>query len=461
MSIAMALQTPHVETNCEAKLIAQVFRQDEQLGEQFVMDIQIPLVHMDNNTDELSIDELESLEPGQYLLQVSLPNGDIITKGFRVRANKDTELLIDLPQQDLNNMYAHTVDIEESIPGKLKQKLGDLGQKLGSENLSYKLEAFLKQADNYSLFLISESDSPFLQEHTIKKLSQLIHQTIDVQAAHEQIGTGKTIKLGADIQGNALSLRIKHPEEYIQEALQNPEQQNNYLSDNPQRQYLIQKSDQSANVICLPTPWYNQDGQANIQFLVDIESENSDPTFDYFDGFNYSITLNDPMIDSALSYVNTGALYKAAMLIDSAHAQKMLYSEVANPFAALMGGYLLVLGLDKTSFQENQQDWMQWVKDLDEWYPWLPDGAILHASMHLMLSNLDNEKTYQILMRAYQRGLPVFSYGLKLMIDAMRHYANQGDEAAKTCLLELETIAMYTDPAQPFLSITFANTPTT
>ena len=59
-------------------------------------------------------------------------------------------------------------------------------------------------------------------------------------------------------------------------------------------------------------------------------------------------------------------------------------------------------------------------------------------------------------MKAYERGLPFFTFGLKLMMDGMRFFAREGDKKALEHLKILEIIANQTDPSQTFLTVTFS-----
>jgi hypothetical protein len=56
-------------------------------------------------------------------------------------------------------------------------------------------------------------------------------------------------------------------------------------------------------------------------------------------------------------------------------------------------------------------------------------------------------------MTAYDRGLPFFTFGLKLMLEGMRRFANEGEPLAQQRLPTLESLAAVADPGQHFLKI--------
>jgi len=191
------------------------------------------------------------------------------------------------------------------------------------------------------------------------------------------------------------------------------------------------------------------DGQAEVELLVKMH--NLDEALDY------SITIAEPMINTALGYINNGAIHLAQRLIDYKLARRMLAGKVSYPFSATVGGYILVLGRNAQGYRDQSDNWKSWVKNLDNWFEWLPDGAILHGAMQLMDKGGDEEVARDAFMRAFSRGLPFFTFGLKHLIDGMRYFARDGDSAAADRLATLQTIASRADPGVPFLSVQFSN----
>jgi hypothetical protein len=136
----------------------------------------------------------------------------------------------------------------------------------------------------------------------------------------------------------------------------------------------------------------------------------------------------------------------------------MLFHKVSYPLAATIGGYILVLGRNANRYRAESDTWKNWVGNLDNWFDWLPDGAILNATMQLMDTKPNYVAAYEALLRAYARGLPYFTFGLKHLMDGLRIFASKGDAGARQRLETLEPIALRTDPGIPFLSVTVSNT---
>ena len=214
------------------------------------------------------------------------------------------------------------------------------------------------------------------------------------------------------------------------------------------RHYLIQESVSGGALICLPTPWTSHNGQEPVELLVNKNAPGEATAI--------SMTIGDPMINTVLGYINMGAIHEAAKLFDFKKAKEMLFEKIAYPLAATVGGYLLVFGMNLEAYKTLSNEWKYWIENLDHWFEWLPDGSVLHAALHFMLGGSDHDTAYDALKRAYTRGLPFFTFGLKLMLDGFRYFAREGMEQANECLDVLKIIARYTDPSQPFLTVQFS-----
>ena len=85
----------------------------------------------------------------------------------------------------------------------------------------------------------------------------------------------------------------------------------------------------------------------------------------------------------------------------------MLFIKMSNPLAAAAGGYVLLA----TEQGTEPNDWHRWIENLCNWFEWLPDGAILHASLKLrhQYSDGDLDEARRMLIEAYRRGLPFYS----------------------------------------------------
>jgi hypothetical protein len=215
------------------------------------------------------------------------------------------------------------------------------------------------------------------------------------------------------------------------------------------RAYLLEKSSAGASLLTLPVPWTYFGNEVEVQLFLDKRGiRGGEP--------QYSVTITDPRINSALGYVQNGAFKEAADLIDFRAAQELLFHKMSSPLAATVGGYLLVLGLDRKSYQTKANAWRDWVDNLCNWFPWLPDGAILKAAKYFVLGDKDRDGALRALMTAYDRGLPFFTFGLNLMLEGMRRFANEGEPLAVERLRTLEALVAVTDPTHNFLKVNVA-----
>lgn len=448
MKVRMAVKALLYDKFSDLGLLGQVFYQDKAKGDVYICNISLPMVDYASERMRI-VTELSDAKPGKYLLQISLANGDVMTEDFEIMENKDTELVVTLPHEGphewttlhaLKGTFKQTSapieQVERSFykPGLLK---GHLDMSSLEDSPGSYSELSMDPENGYSLSILSSDVNPggdiFGNNQTIGSLSSLIQQDLDVESAEEQLGNISKIELAAAAEedNNYLIFKFGHSGAPVA------------------RRYLIQKSAQGGTLICLPTPWMMPNGPADVEILIDKRRIAGE--------LDYSMTISDPMINSVLGYINSGAIHKAVALVDFEHAKRMLFDKISYPLAASIGGYLLVLSMDRESYQSDKNNWKDWVVNLDNWFEWLPDGAILHCAMNLMSVEHDKQEAYNALMRAYDRGLPFFTFGLKLMIDGMRYFSNEGNELARQHLSELETIALHVDPEQPFLSVNFSS----
>ncbi|WP_419617585.1 hypothetical protein, partial [Thiolapillus sp.] len=270
----------------------------------------------------------------------------------------------------------------------------------------------------------------------------------DVRSATAKLGTAIPVEEPSLEDGDFALFRFKHGG---LQAGESTDDEDFFLGpgSNMDRRFLLQQSAFGAQLISLPTPWTTPQGQEVVELLIKKHS--------IFEELDYAMTIGDPMINTLLGYINMGAVHLAQRLLDVEQAQQMLYEKISYPLAATIGGYVLVLGRNTGEYRSQADVWKSWVENLDHWFEWLPDGAILNASMQLMEKQPDLEKARDALMRAFSRGLPYFTFGLKQLLDGMRFFAGKGDAEAQGCLDVLKVIAAGVDSGSPFLTVTVAS----
>lgn len=213
----------------------------------------------------------------------------------------------------------------------------------------------------------------------------------------------------------------------------------------------------SPEISVLPIPWAQVDfqGEAEVEVMV--------PKFISFDrkpdkGIPMPITqiaVRDRLVGSTLGYITSGDLPSAAVLVKQ--SRDMLFEKLHNPFAAAAGGYVLAA----TETAGDEKYWHQWIRNLMNWFPWLPDGAILYAWLKLRHGNADEDhlEAKRALLTAYRRGIPFFSLGVRWLLDGLT-ILNEGsnptiseDDEFQAALKNVHTIARRINTRLPFTSI--------
>jgi hypothetical protein len=154
------------------------------------------------------------------------------------------------------------------------------------------------------------------------------------------------------------------------------------------------------------------------------------------------------MTDSAeaealLGYLRTGAVEGADVT-----AESLLQQKRRDPIAAAIGGYYLLrtASLDRLS---------AWGPNLSQWFPWLADGAVIDGWQHIHAGREhrgDPDRHFDVarrqLIRATRRGVPVYTEGLRLLVDGLRllrEDAEAEDAELHAALAFIEPFAMAAD----------------
>jgi hypothetical protein len=144
-----------------------------------------------------------------------------------------------------------------------------------------------------------------------------------------------------------------------------------------------------------------------------------------------ALPVNSALTDSVAAYLATGHLRQAADAV--ANARKLLLDKVSDPVGAALGGYaLLRLGrLDKVE---------HWVQNLAEWFPALPDGAVIAAEQAARSGRTEQADDW--LREAVRRGTPMFADGLSLLATRIRPKCTDAtDDEDVMRILEIATLA--------------------
>jgi RES domain-containing protein len=156
--------------------------------------------------------------------------------------------------------------------------------------------------------------------------------------------------------------------------------------------------------------------------------------------------------DELLGYMSRGAVLAAERLVKDHDdlATLLLDEKVDDPYAAAVGGYYL---LRSGAPDERMRDWPA---NLADWMEWMSDGPIIRGWQLLRgAPPRDGETARKRFLQAVTRGLPVYTEGLRLLIDGLKVVARASAENDPDVLVCLDQIGRYgeaTDWSRPVLT---------
>jgi hypothetical protein len=211
------------------------------------------------------------------------------------------------------------------------------------------------------------------------------------------------------------------------------------------RRFLTVRLGDEQEIVTLPFPWRDlsqpyQDGVADV--LVRDEIANAT-------AFRSTVTIRDTTFGSALSFMTASGLESAGFLFDQ--AKDLLFQKAENPLAAAAGAYVLV----SNQHEPKKEVWHDWIRNLMNFFPWLPDGAIQYGRLKLRdeESDGDVEEGRAALFSAYRRGLPFFSAGVRWLLSGLTVLADGDDSEAEQMMRIVHRVSLRTDMSQPFTVI--------
>ncbi|MGA9994550.1 MAG: hypothetical protein WBP93_04000 [Pyrinomonadaceae bacterium] len=206
-----------------------------------------------------------------------------------------------------------------------------------------------------------------------------------------------------------------------------------------QRYFVVVSRRQSVELVSLPIPWIvvTTGREADIEIAIQEPVEAQ--------GFCTSATARDEQLGMLLGYLSSGSLPTVCQIAET--AKVMLYYKFENPFAAAAGAYALV----GTAQDASDNEWHDWVWNLMNRFPHIPDGAIQWGQLKLRMrrNSADIEDARTALKLAYRRGLPFYSMGVRWLMDGLE-LVSPNDEEAQEMLKNVRQLAWRTHYQQPF-----------
>jgi hypothetical protein len=161
------------------------------------------------------------------------------------------------------------------------------------------------------------------------------------------------------------------------------------------------------------------------------------------------VDSENPRGEALLGYLMSGD-YGAARTVGEhvvQYAENLLHDKTLDPGQAAIGAYYLLRAgrLDRLH---------DWTRNLANWTPWMPDGAVIRA-WHLLRKPKPNpEHALAWFLEAEQRGIPLYAQGLRLLFDGLRLFeARIPDEGGP--------VTTAVDRLRPYLAASRAGSGTT
>jgi hypothetical protein len=161
-------------------------------------------------------------------------------------------------------------------------------------------------------------------------------------------------------------------------------------------------------------------------------------------------SVADPQFATLLGYMSAGRLSEAQLLARS--AQQLLADKLLNPFAAAAGAYVL-LAAEQV---HPGQPWRSWVSNLYDWFPNLPDGAVLQGWNRLQTAQAESdfEAARNLFLEAAGRGIPIFSEGVRRLQNGLAMFEKEDPDGRVREASELvRQLALRCHPQQAFTTL--------
>jgi hypothetical protein len=168
-----------------------------------------------------------------------------------------------------------------------------------------------------------------------------------------------------------------------------------------------------------------------------------------------TVATDNNLIEALLGYLTIGALGHASLV--NRQAERLLFAKVADPAAAAVGGYYLLRVSDLARLHE-------WPGNLANWMEWMPDGAVIRAWQLIREQQEAQEPSNAALgtardwlLEAVERGTPVYTEGLRLLVAGLKlldFEADGQDREVGDALGRVRPFAAAADLGQPTTTYT-------
>lgn len=196
-------------------------------------------------------------------------------------------------------------------------------------------------------------------------------------------------------------------------------------------------------LLSLPSPWPETDPSGGMHPRMDVLVRFVDEERGLAE-----VVIADDQVSTMLGYMTSNRLLHAASIAE--RAELWLFHKVMNRLAAAGGGYVMLA----TRLGEDDGEWYQWIRNLSEWFPDVPDGAILEGAMCLNgpKSMRDFDRAAECFREAYSRGLPYYSLGLSWLRSGLATLEAGYSELVEPAML-VSRVSRMAETSVPFTTL--------
>lgn len=182
----------------------------------------------------------------------------------------------------------------------------------------------------------------------------------------------------------------------------------------PKRKWLMMRSKgRSQTLVAYPEGW-SSGNSASFKLLLGHKNKERHDTCRW----TASLKLMDPIYGSMVEHLTRRDVFSSRLISESKRGRAVtaLYKKAGNPFSAAAAAYIFALDGNEDSTHK------EWMGNLSSRYDWLPDGAIALGWKTLYDGDNDAQawnKAKKLFSLACSRGLPYYTIGLHILVDAL------------------------------------------
>ncbi|MBT1514879.1 hypothetical protein KIP88_30765 [Bradyrhizobium sp. SRL28] len=216
----------------------------------------------------------------------------------------------------------------------------------------------------------------------------------------------------------------------------------------PPRSFAVSRRGDGVDAISLPVPWPLTTTFPAVPLEV-LREAGAGPAS------RTTLTVCDPQVGGLLLYLNNARIAGASAVLDAAQrdglVKNLISEKLSNPLAACAAAYV---GL-ATFSGKDAPHWGPWLQNLSDWFPWLPDGAVVSAAYRVKTARTtqDLDAASEAFVSAFRRGIPYYTAGVQQLLQGLYLFRSKSTEI-DAMYGKVSNIALRSDAGQTFTVVT-------